>query len=284
MEIFLDCLPCVLRQVLEASRMTTDRHEVHAEIMEESIKIILRYKEYSCSPEMVTLMHQKVKDLTGVSDPYEKVKERDIEAAKRAYPLLKQFLKQKQNALYWALKVAATGNIIDSAIYADINFEDCLEEELTKEFGVCDIGIFEDRLKTAKSLLIIGDNAGETVFDKVLMEQLADLDIVYAVRDEPIINDATIKEAYASGLNHNARIISSGCSSPGTILDKCNVEFLEVFRRADIVISKGQGNFEALAGCGEDIFFLLKAKCVMIAKKLGVGLNDYAFKHYERII
>jgi uncharacterized protein with ATP-grasp and redox domains len=180
--------------------------------------------------------------------------------------------------LYWALKIAATGNIIDSAIYNNVDIEGSIQTELIKEFSVCDLDIFEEELKSAKSILIIGDNTGETVFDRVLIKRLAGYIITYAVRNEPIINDATLLDAYDSGLNDCADIITTGCGAPGAILDQCSAEFLSVFSKADIVISKGQGNFEALSDCRRPVFFLLKAKCAMIASRLKVNLNEYVFK------
>lgn len=278
MEIFLDCLPCMLRQVLEASRMITENHALHEKIMEDTMKIVSEYKKYRCSPDMCKAIHQTVKKHTGVADPYAHIKERDIKAAKNVYPQLREIFQKKGNSLYWALKIAATGNIIDSALYNDVNVENCVEKELEKEFSICDIAVFEEQLKTAKRLLIIGDNAGETVFDRVLAEHLQSVNIIYAVRSEPIINDATVKDAYASGLDNCTKIISTGCNAPGAILEDCSMEFIDVFNRADIVISKGQGNYEALSDQNGKIFFLLKAKCPMIAKKLGVVLNDYVFK------
>ena len=276
----MDCLPCVLRQVLEASRMATDKAESQAKIMDEALMILANYKRYQSSPDIVKDMHQVVKRLTGISDPYKAVKERDIKAAKEASPLLREFVGNKQGKLYWALKTAATGNIIDSAIYNSLNFTDCLENELAKEFSVCDLNIFEEELKLAKSILIIGDNAGETVFDCALIEHLPGYEVTYAVRDEPIINDATLQDAYDSGLCDCADIITTGCGAPGAILDQCGTEFLSVFNRADI-ISKGQGNFEALSDCRRPVFFLLKGKSAMIARRLGVDLNSYVFKYHR---
>lgn len=283
MKIFLDCLPCTLRQVLEASRMATDKPDLQEKIMEEAIEIISDYKKYRCSPDIGRAIHQTVKRYTGVHDPYAVIKERDIHAANKVYPLLIDFLQKKQNHLYWTLKVAAVGNIIDSAINTYLSIESCIENELEKEFSICDIDIFENKLKTAKTLLIIGDNAGETVFDRVLAEHLPQLEMIYAVRSEPIINDATVKDAYASGLEDYVKIISSGCNVPGAIPEECSKEFLDIFNSVDIVISKGQGNFEALSDYNREIFFLLKAKCAIISQVLGVNLNDYVFKYHKNL-
>lgn len=281
MEVFLDCLPCMLRQVLEASRMATNQSEIQAAVMDKSVRALAGYKNYSCSPEIVCAMHKIVKELTGVNDPYKKIKERDLRAAKEVLPLLEQFQEKTQNSLYWSLKIAAVGNILDSAINGNVNIQSCVEQELWKEFKICDINILEDKLTTAGTILIIGDNAGETVFDKVFLNSLSPFQLVYAVRDEPVINDATIQEAISSGLSESAEIISTGCSAPAAILEQCSAEFLNIFNRAEIVISKGQGNFEALSDCGRTVFFLLKAKCPVIAEKLGVDLNDYVFRYHE---
>jgi len=278
MEIFLDCLPCFLRQVLEASRLATNRADIQVEIMKETVRLISDYEKFRYSPEIGRAMHQIVKKHTGIFDPYKEIKCKNIRNALEIYPSLKHFLFKKADRLYWVLKIAATGNIIDSAIYNDINIEECVEKELEKEFSICDIEKLESELKRAKSLLIIGDNAGETIFDRVLVEDFLYLDITYAVRSEPIINDATIEDACASGLDHCSRLISTGCNAPGLILDERSEEFLNIFNNADIVISKGQGNYEALSEQKRGIFFLLKAKCPVISDKLGVDINDYVFK------
>ncbi len=278
MEIFLDCLPCFLRQVLEASRLVTEDKDIQEKIIKETIKLISDYPNYRYSPEIGRAMHQIVKKHTGVNDPYKHIKSESINKALKIYPSLKYFLYKKPERLYWGLKIAATGNNIDSAIYSDINISKCIENELEKDFSICDIEKLESKLKRAKKLLIIGDNAGETIFDRVLVEEFLNLDITYAVRSEPIINDATIEDARASGLDHCTRLISTGCNAPGLIIDECSEEFLKIFSDADIVISKGQGNYETLSDNTRNIFFLLKAKCPVISNKLGVNVNDYVFK------
>lgn len=277
MEICFDCLPCFLRQVLDASRLATSRTEVQAKIMKETAKLISDYEKFRYSPEIGRAMHQIVKKHTGVLDPYKDIKSENIRNALEIYPSLKRFLFKKAERLYWALKIAATGNIIDSAIYNDINIEESVIKELEKEFTVCDVDRLENEIKRAKSILIIGDNAGETIFDRILIEDFLYLDIIYAVRSEPIINDATIEDARASGLGQCTRLISTGCNAPGLILDECSEEFINIFNNSDIVICKGQGNYETLSE-QRGLFFLLKAKCPVISEKLGVSVNDYVFK------
>lgn len=153
--------------------------------------------------------------------------------------------------------------------------------KLAKLFALCDVRIFDQQLETARSLLIIGDNAGETVFDRVLIEKLSYLSITYAVRSAPIINDATIDDVHSSGLDQSVHIISTGCDVPGVILGECSKSFLDIFYNANIAISKGQGNYETLSDCDRPICFLLKAKCPVLSKLLGVDLQDYVFKYSD---
>jgi len=227
---------------------------------------------------MVKDLHQIVKKQTHVLDPYKTIKERDIKMAKKIYPTLQKLLESKDDKLYWALKISAIGNIIDSAVDSDVDYKSCIGTELTKDFSVCDIGSLRDTLNHSKRILIIGDNSGESIFDKALLSYLNGYDIFYCVRSEPIINDVTFDDALNSGINHFATIVSSGCSAPGTILEQCHPEFLTLLKEADIVISKGQGNFEALSDCQRPIFYLLKTKCSMIAERLEVNLGSYVLK------
>lgn len=282
MELFLDCLPCVLRQVLEASRMSTEDIRLHHEIISEAIGIINQYRAYSNAPELCRETQRIVIEKTGEYDPYRQIKQRDIQTALRIYPMLKQYLRGN-GGIYWALKTAAIGNVLDSAVGAGCDIEKNIEAELKKSFAVCDADLFERRLKTAKSILVIADNAGETVFDRVLLEELLHPNVTYAVRSAPALNDATEEYAKAAGLAEYARIISTGCDVPGVLLKECGEEFLDIFYNADIVISKGQGNYETLSECGRDVYFLLKAKCPVISRLLGVDLNEYVFRYRDCI-
>jgi len=279
METFLDCLPCMLQQILEASRMSTDDIKLQKRIMYEAISALSQYDSFKNSPEIVREIHSIVKTLTGNSDSYHQIKQKDLQVALSLYPKLKQLVESREDRLFWALKAAAIGNVLDSAIYLGYDIEANMDEELEKPFAFCDAYVLNQQLKEAKSILVIGDNAGETVFDCLLLEQLASLDLVYAVRSAPIINDATVEDAQASGIGRYAHIISTGCDLPGVLLDECSEAFLDIFYGADIVLSKGRGNYETLSDCDRDMYFLLKAKCPVLAGLLDVGLNEYVFKY-----
>jgi len=269
----------MIRQALEAARKTTDDVAIHDKVVTETLCLMKDYKKYRNSPDLAREIHRILKEQTGLYDPYLKIKEKDLNAAKSVYSYLKEFMHEKGDDLYWALKVAATGNNLDAAIYDEVDLEKCIEKEMEKEFSICDLALMEKKLESASNILIIGDNTGETVFDKVMIECFPKINITYAVRSEPIINDATKEEAVASGLDEVARIVSTGCNAPGAILEDCSDEFIDIYHKSDIIISKGQGNYEALSDEEGNLFFLLKAKCPMIARRLQVDLNAYVLRY-----
>ncbi|MGB7983331.1 MAG: ARMT1-like domain-containing protein [Candidatus Nanopelagicales bacterium] len=284
MELVLDCLPCLLRQSLEAARMATEDEAVQGAIMDEAMQVLVSHRTFGCAPELAAAIHEIVKQRTGQEDPYQEVKARDVAAALRLEPLLRRFATGGPEVLLRALKVSATGNVMDSALHGNLDIEACVTAELDRPFAVCDLGPFEADLQNARTVLIIGDNAGETVFDKVLAEELSShCDVLFAVRDRAIINDVTAREAFAVGIDAHATVVSTGCAAPGAILDSCSAEFRALFDQADIVISKGQGNFEALSGAQRKMYFLLKAKCPKLANALGVDVGDYVMRLNSRL-
>jgi uncharacterized protein with ATP-grasp and redox domains len=278
MEILLDCVPCLLKQALEGSKLATDHVEIQEKVIKDALAILSDYKAYKTSPELARAIHQCIKENTGLDDPYALVKARDLQAAKSMYKALKEFLQTKEDQLYWALKISATGNNIDSAIYQNVKIDKSMMTELEKEFAICNIDILRKKLVNANHVLVIGDNTGETIFDKVLIEALHEMNVTYVVRSEPIINDVTMLDAIASELNKVASLISSGCNAPGLILEECSDDFMKLYKEADVIISKGQGNYEALSE-EKEVFFLLKAKCPMIAGRLNVNINNYVLKY-----
>lgn len=279
MQLFLDCLPCLLRQVLEAARMGSPDEATQGHIMDEAMVTLTRHRHYGSAPAMAQAMHDIVKRHTGLADPYRDIKDRDMEAALRLEPYLTRFAEAGPDILQSALKVAATGNVMDSALYNDLDIEACIAAELAKPFACSDLVAFSRELEAAGTVLIIGDNAGEAVFDKLLARVLArEHDVCFAVRERPIINDVTAEDALLVGIDAHACVVSTGCAAPGAILDACSDGFRAQFDRADLVISKGQGNFEALSEAPRPLYFLLKAKCPKIAHALDVSVGDYVFK------
>jgi damage-control phosphatase, subfamily I len=224
-------------------------------------------------PETARLIYLAVREITGEADRFRVYKERSIENALSLYGELKSMVDGSQDPLRTAVKIAIVGNVIDLGANPDFDLEGELRNLSRDDLSESRYKGFKRVLENARTVLYLADNAGETVFDRLLMETMGK-ETVYAVRDVPIINDATVEDAEKSGIKEVALILSSGCDAPGTILKRCSPEFLGIFNKADLIISKGQGNFESLSGEGGPIFFLLKVKCAVIARHLGVKIGE----------
>ncbi|MDD2441764.1 MAG: ARMT1-like domain-containing protein [Eubacteriales bacterium] len=282
MKLTLECLPCLLRQSLEATRLTTLDAGHEQAIMDAALACLSDYKRYATSPQLARAIHRRIQQLTGSADPYREMKLTHIQAALDLYDQARARVMASDNPLLTAVKAAAAGNLIDAAIYADIEIGQAILDRLDQPMAICDLDALSERLRDAKTILIIGDNAGESVFDRLLAEQLHPAAVYYAVKSQPIINDATLEDARLSGLESCTRLIESGCDSPGTILEDITPEFADLLWHADIVISKGQGNYEGLSDVPRDMFFLLKAKCPLVAGHFGVPLGSDIFRYQAK--
>lgn len=274
MEILPDCLPCMLKQALTAARKASSDEKVNAEITRSAARLLGNSESFSCAPELCRMIHEEVKRATACKDPYFEDKCKEIQLAKDHYNELSEFVDASANPLEAALKVAAVGNIIDAAVDGKLNPEN-LHAELNKPFERFKIEEFTAQLKNAHTILYIGDNSGEAVFDTILLKHLTPRKIIYAVRGAAVLNDVDMDMAKHVGIERFAEVMSSGCSSPGCIFEECSDEFKKIFNAADIVIAKGQGNYEGLSECERKIFFLLKAKCPVLATHLHVPQQSY---------
>lgn len=277
MKTFLDCIPCMMSQALRAGRMATNDEEKIKELLDSVGEMIKDIPLGNTPPQTGDLIYKKVREITGVVDPYKKVKEENIKEALFLYPELKEIIEKSDNRLLTAIRIAIAGNVIDFGVGKDFNIEEDIKKVLQQEFGIFHFNEFVKHLEKANNILYIGDNAGESVFDKLLIEEL-NRDIIYAVRDIPVINDVVYQDAVDSGIDEVAEIISSGSSAPAVIPELCSDEFMKIFNSADMVISKGQGNYEGLSNVNRSVFFLLKAKCHVIANDLKVKENDIILK------
>ncbi|WP_299979765.1 DUF89 domain-containing protein [Desulfobacula sp.] len=274
----MDCIPCFMGQALRAGRIATKDEKKIKELLNIIGGLIKDIPMENTPPETARIVYQKISEITGVDDPYKNIKEANIKEALSLYPELKEIIKKSKNKLLTAIRIAIAGNVIDFGALNDFNIVENVKTVLKQDFAIFDFEKFKNELKNTESILYLGDNAGESVFDKILIEEL-NKPVIYAVREIPIINDVTIDDAAASGLNEVAQIISSGSTAPATILSLCNENFLNKFYNADMIISKGQGNYEGLSNVKQDrIFFMLMAKCSIIANDLQVKNGDIILK------
>ncbi len=282
LEIFLDCFPCFLRQTLEAGRIAGADEKTQREVLNSVMRALLEVSQESTPPEIGWLIHKTIREATGNLDPYKEIKKSHNEQVMRIEADLVNFINESSFSVIDALKLAGTGNLIDMGPerqWTDV--KDIFKSFSSKKTAFFDYPFFEKSIKNSKTLLYIGDNAGEIVLDKILIDLLikkVDIDVTYAVRGKPVINDATMEDAKFVGITDVVKTIDTGTDFPGVILESCSEEFLEYYHKADVIIAKGQGNYESLSGECENIFFLLQAKCSIIADKIGCEVGDLVFK------
>lgn len=277
MKTYLDCFPCFIEQAVRAARLVTEDEEVIKKIVDEVGAYFQDVSLGATPPETGEFIYRRIREITGVNDPYKELKRKSISEVLAIYPILEEMLVQSEDPLLTAIRLSTIGNVLDFGIKKEYNLMDEIAKISEMEYAIFHFKEFKEHLDGADSVLFIGDNAGESVFDKLLIAELGK-PVTYVVRETPVINDTTMDDAIKSGLQDVAELISSGSTAPGTILHLCNEPFLERFREADMVISKGQGNYEGLSGVDRSVFFLLRAKCQVIAHNSGVQLNDFIFK------
>ncbi len=277
MKTYLDCYPCFMDQALRAGRMATSDENQLKEILDAVAGLIKDFPPDKTPPQMGESIYRTVKEITGVKDPYRELKKANIKEALSLYPDLKKTLIESEDRLLTAVRMSIAGNVIDLGINREFDLVRDISNILKQDFAISHFTLFKERLAKAGSVMYIGDNAGESVFDRILIEEMGK-PVTYVVREIPIINDVTREDAIDSGLHRVAEIISSGTTAPGTILGLCSDAFKERFYHADLIISKGQGNYEGLSGTDRCVFFMLKAKCKIIANDLGVKEGDIVLK------
>ncbi len=274
MRTYFECFPCFVKQALRAARLFTDDQKVIKHIIDEIGILFPDISLDKTPPEIGEFIYGKIRENSGVEDPYENLKNQNTDEALQLVPFCKNIIAESPDPLFTAIKMAIAGNVIDLAIQHDIDIHSEIETVIHKDLAINDYELFRSQLERADTILYIGDNAGESVFDRLLIEQFAHKKVYYAVRGTPVINDVVEKDAKRSGIDKFAEIISSGSATPGIILSKCSEEFKEIFKKADMIISKGQGNYEGMSDESREIFFLLKVKCEVLARDIGAPINS----------
>ena len=280
MKISYECGACFLRQAKEAMDLSTDDEMLKLELTAEIFEFLSNnFTKDTNSNKTGSILHNMIKQKTGCQDPYFREKIEGNEIALKYLPDVKKILKQ-DDSLENYVKIAIIGNILDfGAFTLDDDIESVIKSSLKKELTVKDIDEFENSLKTHDKVLYLVDNTGEIVFDKLLLSKIKEygLDITIAVKSEPILNDACMKEALDAGLDEFGEIVEIGAGTVGYVDSEISDEFREIFNAHEFVISKGMGNYEGLTEIDlseKDIFFLLCAKCNTISKDIGVNLHD----------
>ncbi len=251
----------------------------------ELLKHLSNKAEFGMKPiELSSLIYDKYYEFYDDEDLFENEKMNANQMFLEMYEDLLDFCFSTEDPLYTAFKLSTFCNLLDFGIknyFGELEWE---IESLTKSrnFAVDDYKKFLDKIEDANNLLFVHDKAGEIVLDKILIKVIKNkypnLIIHSAVKSRPIMTDATLKDAIEVGLKEVSIPLESGSIYPGTILSKTDVDFRNIFENADVVISKGQENYEGLYGEFNKVFFLLTAKCKSVAKDLNVEIGELVFK------
>ncbi len=271
MRTYLDCFPCFLRQVVIALSQVPVDESLRVDILKETLEDI-RMTDTSKTPAHTTThIHRRIRRLLGC-DPFKEIKQRYNRKALTLYPRLKSLVEESPDPLWTASRLAIAGNVIDFGIYTEVDIEAEVERSLEKEIVWDDYADFRAAVGRTEEVLYLVDNAGEIVFDRILIETLLDRGkrVTAVVKGGPVINDSTAEDAVEAGLHKICGVRDNGSDAIGTILEWCSEEFRGLFHGADLVVSKGQGNFETLMNVEKDIFFLFQAKCNVVSGFLGV--------------
>jgi uncharacterized protein with ATP-grasp and redox domains len=286
MRVKADCIPCYLNQVLSTLNhgraSETEKHETLANLAGE----IKQLKPSRTPSYNSTLILTRCCEMMGVPDPFAAAKAESNQAAVRLVEKFASVLKEDPDPLAMALKLAVAGNVIDLGIQLDYDIYSSVRDALKWEFDRRDYLDFVNTVKESHDVLIVGDNAGEIVFDGMLVKVLTDMgkSTVYTVKKFPILNDATMLDAEETGMTSLTRVIDNGNGFLGTEWSLCSPEFKQAFTSADLVVAKGQANYESMEGtawAGEKTFFLLKAKCQVVASHLGVSLGAWILRRNQ---
>jgi len=272
MKTYLDCFPCFLRQVVIALSQVSVDETLKVDILKETLEDIRRADTSKTPAHTTTFIHRRVRRLLGC-DPFKEIKQRYNRIALRLYPRLKSLVENSPDPLWTASRLAIAGNVIDFGIYTEVDIEAEINRSLRGEIVRDDYADFKTALDGTEEVLYLVDNAGEIVFDRILIETLHGMGkrVIAAVKGGPVINDSTEEDALEAGLQDVCEIKDNGSDAIGTILEWCSEEFRGLFYTSTLIISKGQGNFETLMNVDKDVFFLFQAKCNVVSDFLGVA-------------
>lgn len=274
-----DCLACFMNQALRTARLATANETVHRDVLAETAASIPAMN-LAVSPATLSIaLYQSVIQHSGVADPFYQQKREQNALAMSLESEMRHLIADSDDPLLTALHVAAAGNTIDlGALQAhEIDIHGTLKQVLHERFAIDHSDRLKRSLENCGDLLYLLDNAGEIVFDKLLIEQLLPHTAVTAVvKAAPIINDALLEDAEEVGLTALCDVIHNGGAFIGSPLDLVPPSFLERMRAADVIIGKGQGNYETVDDFDGDVFLILKAKCEVVARHMGVRYGQVA--------
>ncbi|MCK4563599.1 MAG: DUF89 family protein [Verrucomicrobia bacterium] len=283
MQTYLECIPCFVRQAYDALRQVTDDEELMHRALRRVLEASSEFEMNLSPPEMARTIHRIIREETGATDPYATIKAESTAVALRLAESARPVINGADDPFKMALRFSIAGNIMDFALTSKwdrMNLSTFLDDTRLHILDNDAVEQLRTAVKNARSILFLGDNAGETVFDRLLIEQMPQAKVVYAVKGAPIINDATMADAVAAGLDEMAELIDNGSDAPGTLLPLCSPDFKNRFFETELIIAKGQANYETLSESDRPIFFLTQVKCPVIGRDLGKPVGSWVVQYH----
>ena len=279
MRSYLECVPCFAAQAVGTIERFSPNARTREALVRETCKMISRVDFDQSPPAMGQRIHRAIRRLTGKADPYRAIKRESNRLALSLLPAARRDIRPSSDPFLLAVQFVIAANIIDFGKNTNLTRAEILHSiERCAHAPVDTAAVHRLRraIKRAGSILYLGDNAGEIVFDRLLLEQMPCNKVTYAVRGAPIINDAIMRDARVAGLHRIVKVIDNGSDAPGTILGDCSQSFRRTFNKTDLVISKGQGNYETLSDIRHPaIYFLLQVKCPVVARDTGQAIGSF---------
>ena len=278
LKVCFDCIPCAIGSLINLFNKGLVPFEKQEDTMRSLLKYLSEMNYDQSPPALGREMHRMIRKVLNNPDPYRELKDEFNTLMLKNYPRLKDKVAKASNPFNFALRLAIAGNVIDFGPNNSFDVNDTLKKAESVNLAVDHSQQLKSALDSARTVLYLGDNAGEIVMDRLFLETINHPEVYFAVRGAPIINDITIEDASQVEMDKVTTIISNGDDAPGTILENVSSQFRDVFENADLIISKGQGNYEGLSGIDHNIYFLLMAKCEHVANQLGVRKGDFLIK------
>ena len=269
-------MPCFVRQALDVARIVSLSQEQQVAFVRDMLKRLAEM-DWDVSPVLLAQqMHRVIREQSGKADPYKQLKEQSNHLALELLPSLQQKVRNASDPLDMAVRLSIAGNIIDYGAFATVDRQvlETAVQQAVEQPCTGDLEALRTAIDQADSILYLCDNAGEIVFDRLLLEQLPLNKVTVVVKASPVLNDALLEDAQMAGITELVPVIDNGGDAPGTLLDCCSAEFRARFQHADLILAKGQGNYESLSEIDRPIWFLLKAKCPVIANDIGCAVGD----------
>jgi hypothetical protein len=274
-----DCIPCAIGSLITLFKKGLVADEQQQPAMRALLNYLSQIDFDQSPPKIGQDMHRIIRQVLNDPDPYREIKKQFNQLLLDYYPELKKLVTEAANPFQMALRLAIAGNVIDFGPNQSFDINKTLAQAKSIVLAIDDSEALQQSISQSKMLLYLGDNAGEIVMDRIFLETIHHPNVHFAVRGAPIINDALIEDAVLVGIDKIATVITNGDDSPGTILENTSTEFKNIFEKADLIISKGQGNYEGLNGINKNIYFILMTKCDHVANHLGVKKGDFVVKN-----